>query len=88
MIYLKNYQNILDKEHFGRIFRNNAKMSSMGITQISADVQTNVSVSFPTTTRCRTCFGHAIEDLFNNTQPVPYPAWMSIIQESPKIHSR
>ena len=25
-----------DKEHFGRIFRNNAKMSSMGITQISA----------------------------------------------------
>ena len=23
-----------DKEHFGRIFRNNAKMSSMGITQI------------------------------------------------------
>ena len=22
-----------DKEHFGRIFRNNAKMSSMGITQ-------------------------------------------------------
>tara|TARA_B100000683_G_scaffold117803_1_gene115814 strand:- start:6908 stop:8539 length:1632 start_codon:yes stop_codon:yes gene_type:complete len=25
-----------DKEHFGRIFRNNAKMSSLGITQISA----------------------------------------------------
>lgn len=25
-----------DKEHFGRIFRNNAQMSSMGITQISA----------------------------------------------------
>ncbi|WP_339667184.1 carboxyl transferase domain-containing protein, partial [Maribacter arcticus] len=25
-----------DKEHFGRIFRNNAIMSSMGITQISA----------------------------------------------------
>ncbi len=25
-----------DKEHFGRIFRNNAKISSMGITQISA----------------------------------------------------
>ena len=25
-----------DKEHFGRIFRNNALMSSMGITQISA----------------------------------------------------
>ena len=25
-----------DKEHFGRIFRNNARMSSMGITQISA----------------------------------------------------
>ena len=25
-----------DKEHFGRIFRNNAIMSSLGITQISA----------------------------------------------------
>ena len=25
-----------DKEHFGRLFRNNARMSSMGITQISA----------------------------------------------------
>jgi len=25
-----------DKEHFGRMFRNNARMSSMGITQISA----------------------------------------------------
>jgi 3-methylcrotonyl-CoA carboxylase beta subunit len=25
-----------DKEHFGRIFRNNAKMSSMGVTQIAA----------------------------------------------------
>ena len=25
-----------DKEHFGRVFRNNAKMSSMGITQIAA----------------------------------------------------
>ena len=25
-----------DKDHFGRIFRNNAVMSSMGITQISA----------------------------------------------------
>ena len=25
-----------DKEHFGRIFRNNAKMSSLGITQIAA----------------------------------------------------
>jgi 3-methylcrotonyl-CoA carboxylase beta subunit len=25
-----------DKEHFGRIFRNNAKMSNMGITQIAA----------------------------------------------------
>src|SRR3546814_11391457 len=25
-----------DKEHFGRIFRNNAKMSSMGIIQIAA----------------------------------------------------
>ena len=25
-----------DKEHFGRIFRNNVKMSSMGINQISA----------------------------------------------------
>lgn len=25
-----------DKEHFGRVFRNNAKMSAMGITQLSA----------------------------------------------------
>ena len=25
-----------DKEHFGRIFRNNAQMSAMGITQIAA----------------------------------------------------
>ena len=25
-----------DKEHFGRIFRNNARMSSMGIPQIAA----------------------------------------------------
>ena len=25
-----------DKEHFGRVFRNNAQMSSLGITQISA----------------------------------------------------
>jgi len=25
-----------DKEHFGRVFRNNAKMSSMGIPQIAA----------------------------------------------------
>ena len=25
-----------DKDHFGRVFRNNAKMSAMGITQISA----------------------------------------------------
>ena len=25
-----------DKEHFGRIFRNNAKMSAMGISQIAA----------------------------------------------------
>src|SRR5690606_40134816 len=25
-----------DKEHFGRIFRNNAKMSAMGITQVAA----------------------------------------------------
>src|SRR6202034_854159 len=25
-----------DKEHFGRVFRNNARMSAMGITQIAA----------------------------------------------------
>ena len=25
-----------DKDHFGRVFRNNAKMSSMGILQIAA----------------------------------------------------
>ena len=29
-------ESFADKEHFGRIFRNNAKMSSMGITQIAA----------------------------------------------------
>ena len=36
-VYLPMQDEIFpDKEHFGRIFRNNAKMSSMGITQISA----------------------------------------------------
>ena len=36
-IYLPLQDEIFpDKEHFGRIFRNNAVMSSMGITQISA----------------------------------------------------
>ena len=36
-VYLPMQDQIFpDKEHFGRIFRNNAKMSSMGITQISA----------------------------------------------------
>ncbi len=36
-IYLPLQDEIFaDKEHFGRIFRNNAKMSAMGITQISA----------------------------------------------------
>ncbi|MFM1877055.1 MAG: hypothetical protein RL266_2792 [Bacteroidota bacterium] len=36
-VYLPMQNEIFaDKEHFGRIFRNNAKMSSMGITQISA----------------------------------------------------
>src|SRR5688572_23349294 len=29
-------ENFPDKEHFGRIFRNNARMSAMGITQIAA----------------------------------------------------
>src|SRR5437763_13961843 len=29
-------ENLPDKEHFGRIFRNNARMSAMGITQIAA----------------------------------------------------
>ena len=32
-----------DKEHFGRMFRNNARMSSMGITQISAVMGTCVA---------------------------------------------
>ena len=32
-----------DKEHFGRIFRNNAVMSSMGITQISAVMGSSVA---------------------------------------------
>ena len=36
-VYLPMQDEIFaDKEHFGRIFRNNAIMSSMGITQISA----------------------------------------------------
>jgi len=36
-VYLPMQEKIFpDKEHFGRIFRNNAIMSSMGITQISA----------------------------------------------------
>ncbi len=36
-VYLPMQNEIFaDKEHFGRIFRNNAKMSSMGIPQISA----------------------------------------------------
>ncbi len=36
-VYLPMQDEIFpDKEHFGRIFRNNARMSSMGITQISA----------------------------------------------------
>ena len=33
-----------DKEHFGRIFRNNAVMSSMGITQIAAVMGSSPSV--------------------------------------------
>ena len=36
-VYLPMQDEIFpDKEHFGRIFRNNAKMSSMGIPQIAA----------------------------------------------------
>jgi len=36
-VYLPMQDEIFpDKEHFGRVFRNNAQMSSMGITQISA----------------------------------------------------
>ena len=36
-VYLPMQDEIFpDKDHFGRIFRNNAQMSSMGITQISA----------------------------------------------------
>ncbi len=36
-VYLPMQDEIFpDKEHFGRIFRNNAKMSSMGITQVAA----------------------------------------------------
>ena len=36
-VYLPMQDEIFpDNEHFGRIFRNNAKMSSMGITQIAA----------------------------------------------------
>jgi 3-methylcrotonyl-CoA carboxylase beta subunit len=36
-VYLPMQEDIFaDKEHFGRVFRNNAMMSSMGITQIAA----------------------------------------------------
>ncbi len=36
-VYLPMQDEIFpDKEHFGRIFRNNAKMSAIGITQIAA----------------------------------------------------
>src|SRR5690606_5715010 len=36
-VYLPMQEEIFpDKEHFGRIFRNNAKISAMGIPQISA----------------------------------------------------
>lgn len=36
-VYLPMQDEIFpDKEHFGRIFRNNAKMSAMGITQVAA----------------------------------------------------
>ncbi len=36
-VYLPMQEEIFaDKEHFGRVFRNNAKMSAMGITQIAA----------------------------------------------------
>ena len=36
-VYLPMQEDIFaDKEHFGRVFRNNAKMSAMGITQIAA----------------------------------------------------
>ncbi|HLS37443.1 MAG TPA: carboxyl transferase domain-containing protein, partial [Sphingobacterium bovisgrunnientis] len=36
-VYLPMQEEIFpDKEHFGRIFRNNAKMSAMGIPQIAA----------------------------------------------------
>ncbi len=36
-VYLPMQEDIFaDKEHFGRVFRNNAKMSGMGITQIAA----------------------------------------------------
>ena len=36
-VYLPMQDEIFpDKEHFGRMFRNNAKISSMGIPQISA----------------------------------------------------
>ena len=38
-VYLPMQDEIFpDKEHFGRIFRNNAIMSSLGITQISRDI--------------------------------------------------
>src|SRR5690606_2518359 len=43
-VYLPMQDEIFpDKEHFGRIFRNNAIMSSMGITQISAVIASCVA---------------------------------------------
>ncbi|MBC7423062.1 MAG: acyl-CoA carboxylase subunit beta [Ferruginibacter sp.] len=43
-VYLPMQEEIFaDKEHFGRIFRNNAKMSAMGITQIAAVMGTCVA---------------------------------------------
>ena len=35
-VYLPMQDEIFPIKHFGRIFRNNAKMSAMGITQIAA----------------------------------------------------
>ena len=44
-VYLPMQDEIFpDKEHFGRIFRNNAIMSSMGITQIAAVMGSCVAV--------------------------------------------
>ena len=53
-VYLPMQDEIFpDKEHFGRIFRNNAIMSSMGIAQISAIMGSCVATCNRVSTKSR-----------------------------------